>query len=309
MAGLRRSSRLSTKEDQTKNKAEDNEVSLPPKKKSKTSNGSLDEGEGEQEQEEQEEQEEEEGEEELEEAQLERDAEFEPKQGDVEAEAEVEQKEESEVEAEAEAEKKEESKAETEEPEEPKAEEEEPEEPEEPKELEEGNPIPDVVLKNQDGKEISLKKASDEHKIVVIFGYPKASTPGCTRQACGFRDNYEELKEHAAVFGLSADSVNSQKKFQEKEHLPFDLLSDPDRELIGLLGAKKTPESGIIRSHWVFSNGVLKYKRVKISPEVSIEEGKKEVLDLVKQFEGEGEGEADKSEQKEDGEKQEDKGE
>lgn len=153
------------------------------------------------------------------------------------------------------------------------------------KELEVGDRIPDISLKNQNGEEVSLRKVAEEHRIVVIFGYPKASTPGCTRQACGFRDNYEDLKKHAAVFGISADTVNAQKKFQEKFDLPYDLLSEPQRHLVGLLGAKKTADAGVIRSHWVFADGILKYKRVKISPEVSIEEGKKEVLDLVKDFE------------------------
>lgn len=154
----------------------------------------------------------------------------------------------------------------------------------EPKELEVGDRIPNITLKNQNGEEVSLREVAKQHRIVVIFGYPKASTPGCTRQACGFRDNYGELKQHAAIFGLSADPVNAQKKFQEKQGLPFDLLSDPERHLVGMLGAKKSAEAGVIRSHWVFADGVLKYKKVKISPEASIEEGKKEVLDLVKSF-------------------------
>ncbi|QLQ80497.1 hypothetical protein HG537_0D04970 [Torulaspora globosa] len=148
-------------------------------------------------------------------------------------------------------------------------------------ELDIGAEIPDVTLKNQDGEEVSLRKVAKEHRIIIIFAYPKASTPGCTRQACGFRDNYKELKEHAAVFGLSGDSVSAQKKFQSKQELPFDLLSDPKRILIGQLGAKKTAQSGTIRSHWVFLDGKLKYKRVKVSPEVSIQDGKKEVLELA----------------------------
>lgn len=264
MGELRRSSRLSTKEDPLKNKQE-GESSLPPKKKSKKSDGNN-ESLGEEDEEE-------------EEAQSEGDSDFKEQEGDGEGE-EGEQGEEEE--------------------------EEEEEEPEEPKELEEGDPIPDVTLKDQDGKEISLKKVSDEHRIVVVFGYPKASTPGCTRQACGFRDNFEELKKHAAIFGLSADTVNAQKKFQDKQNLPFDLLSDPERHLVGLLGAKKSPQSGIVRAHWIFADGTLKHKRVQISPETSIEEGKKEVLDLAKQFEGE-DGKKEEDEKKEEGEESEKK--
>ncbi|KOG98877.1 thioredoxin peroxidase DOT5 [Saccharomyces eubayanus] len=154
-------------------------------------------------------------------------------------------------------------------------------------ELEIGDAIPDLSLLNEDDESVSLKEIAKENKIVVFFVYPKASTPGCTRQACGFRDNFEDLKEHAAVFGLSADSVISQKKFQTKQNLPYHLLSDPKREFIGLLGAKKTPLSGSIRSHFVFADGKLRFKRVKISPEVSVGDAKKEVMELAEKFEKE----------------------
>ncbi|KAL3231360.1 Peroxiredoxin DOT5 [Nakaseomyces bracarensis] len=158
------------------------------------------------------------------------------------------------------------------------------EQPEE-KELQVGDELPDLKLENQDGKELSLKELAKENKIIVIFLYPKASTPGCTRQACGFRDNYDDLKEHALILGLSNDIPSAQKNFQNKHSLPYDLLSDPTREFIGLLGAKKTPASGTIRSHFVFVDGKLKFKRLKVSPEVSVADGKKEVLELVKEFE------------------------
>ncbi|CCF60475.1 hypothetical protein KAFR_0K01200 [Kazachstania africana CBS 2517] len=148
-------------------------------------------------------------------------------------------------------------------------------------ELQIGDIMPDITLMNQDNQKISLQEVAKNNKILVLFAYPKASTPGCTRQACGFRDNYDEIKKHAAVFGLSADSVVSQKRFQEKQNLPFELLSDPKRELIGILGAKKTPQSGIIRSHWVFLDGKLRFRNIKVSPERSISESKKEVMELA----------------------------
>lgn len=150
--------------------------------------------------------------------------------------------------------------------------------------LEIGDEIPDMILKNQDDEDVSLKDVARDNKIVVIFAYPKASTPGCTRQACGFRDNFKDLKQNAKVYGLSADNVSRQKTFQTKQNLPYDLLSDPQRELIGSLGCKKTPQSGIIRSHFIFYEGKLKFKRIKISPEVSISDAKKEVLELAKQL-------------------------
>ncbi|CUS21958.1 LAQU0S04e04808g1_1 [Lachancea quebecensis] len=147
-------------------------------------------------------------------------------------------------------------------------------------ELEVGDESPDVVLKNQDGEEVSFKDVVQQNKVVVVFAYPKASTPGCTKQACGFRDNYEELKKNAAVFGLSTDTPNAQQKFQEKHSFPFDLLSDPQRKLIGPLGASKSP-SGTKRSYWVFAHGKLRIKRISVSPEASVSEAKKEAAEAV----------------------------
>lgn len=119
--------------------------------------------------------------------------------------------------------------------------------------------------------------------ILVIFAYPKASTPGCTRQAQGFRDEYEELnsKLKANVLGLSADSDTAQTKFKERQNLPFDLIADTKKELITLLGCKKYP-SGIIRSHFIFVDGILKIKNVKISPEASYQSALKQVRELAK---------------------------
>lgn len=151
-----------------------------------------------------------------------------------------------------------------------------------PKVLEIGDEIPDLTLLNQGNKEISLKDIAEKNKIIILFAYPRASTPGCTRQVCGFRDNFDDLKKHAVVLGISADSVNAQERFHNKQQLPYDLLSDPKRELIGLLGAKKTPTSGIIRSYWIFADGKLKFKKIKVSPEVSVSEAKEHIIELTK---------------------------
>jgi peroxiredoxin Q/BCP len=147
------------------------------------------------------------------------------------------------------------------------------------KELQIGDDIPDLTLLNQDEEELSLKALASENELVVIFAYPRASTPGCTRQACGYRDNFNSIKDKALVLGLSADSPKAQKNFKTKQGLQYDLLCDPKRELIGLLGAKKSP-TGIKRSHWIFQKGKLVEKRIQISPEVSVKEGKSKVLEL-----------------------------
>ncbi|CEP60403.1 thioredoxin peroxidase DOT5 LALA0_S01e10022g [Lachancea lanzarotensis] len=136
------------------------------------------------------------------------------------------------------------------------------------KELQVGDKIPDVILKNQDGEDVSLAKVTDETKVVVIYSNPKAGTIGGTEQASAYKDHQSELKKIAKVFGLSADDVRSLKDFQKSQSLPFDVLSDPGRELIEPLGAKKGTSTQ--RSHWVFLNGKLIDKKIGVSPESSV---------------------------------------
>ncbi|KAI3394739.1 hypothetical protein diail_2268 [Diaporthe ilicicola] len=86
---------------------------------------------------------------------------------------------------------------------------------------------------------------------VVLFTYPKASTPGCTNQACLFRDSYEPLTAGGlAIYGLSRDSPKSNTTFKEKQKLPYPLLCDPNAGLIGAIGLKKAP-SGTQRGVFV----------------------------------------------------------
>lgn len=93
--------------------------------------------------------------------------------------------------------------------------------------LKEGMKAPDFSLLNQDGEYVSL--SDYKGKKVVLYFYPKDNTPGCTKQACGFAENYPHFQEKGAVvLGVSKDSVASHKKFQDKYHLPFTLISDPD---------------------------------------------------------------------------------
>lgn len=163
---------------------------------------------------------------------------------------------------------------------EPKPEDSKPKEPKL-KELQVGDKIPELTLLDENEEEIDLIEAASKTKYLVIFAYPKASTPGCTRQANGFEKNREELKKlNTTVFGLSADKPKLQLNFVTKQGLKYTLLSDPEKKLIGALGAKKSP-SGIKRSHWIFENGVLKVKKIQISPEVSVNSA----LDDIKNFE------------------------
>lgn len=154
------------------------------------------------------------------------------------------------------------------------------EEPEKLKEVEEGDEIPDLTLFDENQNEVPLKEIAAKSKYLVIFAYPRASTPGCTRQACGFQSNYADFKDlNAQVFGLSADSPKAQLNFVTKQGLKYPLLSDPQRKLITALGAKKAP-SGIKRSHWIFENGRLRSKEIQISPEVSVSSALKYVQEL-----------------------------
>jgi peroxiredoxin Q/BCP len=89
---------------------------------------------------------------------------------------------------------------------------------------------PEFTLPDQDGKEVSLK--GFRGKTVVLFFYPKADTPGCTIEACGFRDSYKKLqKAGAVILGISADTSSAQKKFEDKFDLPYPLLADTDKKV------------------------------------------------------------------------------
>jgi len=100
-----------------------------------------------------------------------------------------------------------------------------------PVKLKEGDKAPDFTGIDQDGKTISLKDYKG--KKVVLYFYPKDDTPGCTAESCNLRDNYSVLKKKGyEVLGVSADSVKSHKKFEQKFKLPFPLLADTDRKII-----------------------------------------------------------------------------
>jgi peroxiredoxin Q/BCP len=94
-----------------------------------------------------------------------------------------------------------------------------------------GQKAPDFTLTDDSGK--TLKLADLRGKKVVLYFYPKDDTPGCTKEACAFRDGISEIKKKGAVvLGVSADSVESHKKFKDKFDLNFPLLADPDRKVI-----------------------------------------------------------------------------
>lgn len=107
--------------------------------------------------------------------------------------------------------------------------------------LKEGDKAPAFTGRDQNGKKISL--ADFKGKKVILYFYPKDDTPGCTAQACNLRDNYADLRKRGfAVIGVSVDSEQSHKKFEQKYELPFTLLADDDKKIVeayGVYGEKK----------------------------------------------------------------------
>ena len=143
--------------------------------------------------------------------------------------------------------------------------------------LEIGQPAPAFSLPDQDGAPVASGDLLGSW--VVLYFYPKDNTPGCTAQACGFRDRFEEIQEkNAVVVGVSPDSAASHVNFRSKYNLPFILLSDPDHkvaEKYGTWGEKVMmgrKYMGILRSHFVIDEqGKIVDAQVKVKADASPE--------------------------------------
>jgi len=110
--------------------------------------------------------------------------------------------------------------------------------------IKEGFKVPEFNLSDQDGKEFNIKDVLEKKKLVIYF-YPKDDTPGCTKEACSFRDQFEVFTQAGAmIIGISAQSVDSHKKFAGKYKLPFTLLSDTDNHVRKLFGVSSGPIPG-----------------------------------------------------------------
>ena len=107
--------------------------------------------------------------------------------------------------------------------------------------LKQGDKVPNFSVKDQDGNLVALKDYKG--KKLIVFFYPKASTPGCTAEACNLRDNYKVLQDKGfEILGVSADSEKRRTNFKNKYEFPFPLLADEDKEVInafGVWGTKK----------------------------------------------------------------------
>ena len=152
--------------------------------------------------------------------------------------------------------------------------------------IEEGKKAPEFKLASSEGGEVRLKDLRG--KTVVLYFYPKDDTPGCTRQACAFRDSQAALKKKGVVvLGVSGDSIASHEKFKAKYKLNFPLLSDPDKAVAQKYGAwgekvlygKKSV--GMIRSTFVIdAEGVVR----KVFPRVKVDGHAEKVLEAVSQL-------------------------
>ena len=150
--------------------------------------------------------------------------------------------------------------------------------------IQEGRPAPAFTLNDAEGRPVSLADFAGKH--VILYFYPKDDTPGCTKEACGFRDAWKVIqKRNAVVLGVSADSGASHQKFAAKYKLPFPLLSDPDRKVMTRYGAwgektmygKKT--MGVIRSTvWIGPDGKVRKHWARVA---SAEEHPEKVLEAL----------------------------
>ena len=147
--------------------------------------------------------------------------------------------------------------------------------------LEKGTSAPDFKLDDQDGNPVSL--ADFKGKKILLWFYPKASTPGCTIEGQEFRDEFQKFQDkNTVILGMSADSVKSQKNFCEKQNFPFSLVSDPEKttirkyEAIGLKKMYGREYEGIFRiSYLIDENGFIQKTYGKVKPK----EHAKEVLE------------------------------
>lgn len=150
--------------------------------------------------------------------------------------------------------------------------------------IQEKTKAPDFNLLDEDGNSHTLSEYKGTP--LILYFYPKDNTPGCTTEACNFRDDYSAYeKAKVTILGVSADSVKSHKKFKEKYQLPFTLLSDPDHtvcEAYGVWAEKQMMGKkymGILRTTFVINkDGVVE----KVFEGVKPSEHSKEVLAAVK---------------------------
>jgi peroxiredoxin Q/BCP len=147
----------------------------------------------------------------------------------------------------------------------------------------EGDKAPDFTAKDQNGKTVSL--SDFKGKNVILYFYPKDDTPGCTAEACSFRDNYQSLLGKGfAVIGVSTDDEKSHKKFESKYSLPFPLIADPDKQIVESYGVWVEKNMygkkymGTARTTFLIDiNGII----TKVIDKVDTKNSSQQVIDLL----------------------------
>jgi peroxiredoxin Q/BCP len=143
--------------------------------------------------------------------------------------------------------------------------------------LKEGDRAPDFTLKQQDGREVTLSKEWGKN-VVVLYFYPMDDTPGCTKEACAFRDLNQDFKDAGAeIIGISVDDMASHKKFQEKHKLPFTLLADSDKKVVELYGVKNFIGKAKRVTFVIDRSGIIR----KMYPDVDVSVHGQEALAFV----------------------------
>ena len=150
--------------------------------------------------------------------------------------------------------------------------------------LREGTPAPDFEGALDDGSTFRLSELRG-HKNVVLYFYPKDFTPGCTREACAFRDNYSDVEQHDAIIaGVSTDSVGSHQRFREHHELPFPLIADPEKRIVRLYDADGFLGITTARVTYVIDKeGVI---RAALRHDFAVARHLPEVLDALESIQG-----------------------
>lgn len=143
--------------------------------------------------------------------------------------------------------------------------------------LKEGDKAPDFTLKTDEGNSVKLSDFEGKSNVILYF-YPKDKSPGCTKEACNFRDNLGKFKEmNAEVLGVSVDDAESHKSFKEKENLNFTLLADPDKEVTKKYGVLNAFQVASRVTFVIDKDGIIR----KIYDKVDVNENYKEILALL----------------------------
>jgi len=142
-----------------------------------------------------------------------------------------------------------------------------------------GDKVPDFEGESTSGEKITPEKIKG--KWAVLFFYPKAFTPGCTREVCSIRDGFAELsKLGVVVFGISKDKIETQKKFKEEYSLPYELIADPQSNIISAFGVKRPTGSAERKTFIISPDGKIAH----IFDKVDVERHHEEILEVIRKL-------------------------